>query len=163
MKKILTVAMSLGLLAGGANAQAGDTFAIQNVQTGKNIRPFEAKNADGNRIIQYTHWSWKCMTWQFMESGKDTYQLRNLWTSKTLQPSTMAADATLWQQPLSTDDANQEWTFIKSSGDTYLIKMKTADLYLGVTGSKTNAPIVLRALENTDAQRWRLVAQNPWF
>ncbi|MNU37337.1 Ricin-type beta-trefoil lectin domain protein [compost metagenome] len=165
MRKILAALMSLGMLAGSAEArEVGDTFAIQNVQTGKNIRPFQAKKTDGNRIVQYTHWSWKCMTWQLIESGQDTYQLRNLWTSKTLQPSSLAvANTTLWQQPLSRGLDEQAWTFIDASGGTYFIKLKTADLYLSVDRSETNDPIVLRTFEKNDAQRWRLVAQNPWF
>lgn len=39
-----------------------NTFAIQNVATGMNIRPYNAGIADEIKIIQFKHHNWECMT-----------------------------------------------------------------------------------------------------
>ncbi|QUS40062.1 hypothetical protein RPMA_15410 [Tardiphaga alba] len=153
----------LALLTGASAQEVGTTYAIQNVLTAKNIRPFEAKKDDGNNIILYDHWSWKCMTWQFDQVQGNTYQLRNVYTSKTLEPSgTPGAMTALWQQPLGSSKT-QYWDFISDGGETYLIRLKDTQLYVTISSEKTNSPIVLKPLQNSTAQKWRLIRQNPWF
>ncbi|WP_398467543.1 RICIN domain-containing protein [Tardiphaga sp.] len=151
-------------LTGAVQAQdAGSTYAIQNVMTGKNLRPHSAGRADGNAIIQYDHWSWKCMTWQFIPVGENTYQLRNLHTSKTLQPSAAPVpQVALWQQPVA-DDRTQYWEFVADRDDAYLVRLKGTNLYLTTLSRETNSQIVLQNRQNSSAQQWRLVRQNPWF
>lgn len=164
MMKIVPLFAWLLLIAGEAKAQeARETYAIQNVQTGKNLRPYAAGIADGNGIVLYDHWSWKCMTWQFVKVDEDTYQLRNLHTLKTIQPSgTGRGNTTLWQQPLGASKA-QQWQFIRDADDTYRIRLKGSDLFITISSEKTNSPIVLMPLQNSTAQQWRLVKQDPWF
>ena len=62
------------------------SFAIQNVQTGKNIRPYNSGTSNGNRIILYDHNEWKCLTYEFIHVEGDFYQLKNLYTQKTFEP-----------------------------------------------------------------------------
>lgn len=139
------------------------SYAIQNVQTGKNIRPQGAKTHDGNPIVLYRHASWKCMTWEFNAAGNGVYQLENLYTKKTFEPSFSPADGTtLWQQPLRKDGMS-DWKFIEQADGTYLIELNNADLYLTASADQINAPVILSEKSNTDAQRWKLVAQKPWF
>ncbi len=38
------------------------TYAVQNVKTGKNLRPYNAGIDNGNKIVLYNHHEWKCMT-----------------------------------------------------------------------------------------------------
>ncbi|HEY6915649.1 MAG TPA: hypothetical protein VI413_13320, partial [Paludibacter sp.] len=63
MKKILlTIVASVLLVAFAAAQTISGTYAIQNTVTGKNLRPYEAGNQNGNRIVSYNHVEWKCMT-----------------------------------------------------------------------------------------------------
>jgi len=115
MKKLLLILLVNILMIDVATSQIiQGTFAIQNITTGKNLRPYDAGNQNGNRIVSYNHVEWKCMTWDFKHIGDSTYQLKNLFTSKTFQgKETPAKQGTkLEQQPLSTSAA-QHWTFIK--------------------------------------------------
>lgn len=139
------------------------TYAIQNVQTGKNLRPYKASVDDGNKIVLYNHHKWKCMTWQFIDEEGESYQLKNLYTSKTFQPSTKPeVGVTLGQQPLK-EDGSQYWEFIKQPDNSYLIKSKGTDLYVTISSDKTNSSITLMPKQNSTGQQWKLVKQNPWF
>ncbi len=139
------------------------TYAIQNVQTGKNLRPYNAGVADGNKIVLYNHAEWKCMTWQFIQVDRETYQLKNLYTSKTFQPSSkLEPGVALWQQPLKEDNL-QYWEFIKQLDKTYLIRLDGTDLYVTISSDKTNSPIILMPRQNSIGQQWKLVKQNPRF
>lgn len=105
----------------------------------------------------------KCMTWQFIQGEEDTYQLKNLYTSKTFQPSSKPeAGVTLWQQPLK-EDSPQNWEFIKQTDNTYLIRLKATDLYVTISSDETNSSIILMPKQNSSGQQWKMVEQNPWF
>src|SRR5262245_58818336 len=111
--KILSVVILMSTII-NVNAQTIEgRFAIQNIQTEKNIRPFEAKKDDGNKVILYNHHWWKCMTWEFINVKDNVYQLKNRYTFKTFEPSATAkTGVSLWQQPLK-EDQTQYWEFIK--------------------------------------------------
>jgi len=44
-----------------------NTYAIQNVKTGKDIRVHNANNTDGTKIILFSHQNWECMTWELIQ------------------------------------------------------------------------------------------------
>jgi hypothetical protein len=146
-----------------ANSQTiSGTYAIQNTITNKNLRPYDAGNQDGNRIVSYNHVEWKCMTWEFEHIKDNTYQLKNLFTSKTFQAkNNPATEGTpLVQQPLSSE-TTQQWEFIKTTDNNYLIRQKGTELYITASSSKTNSDIILLPKQKNALQIWRLVAQNP--
>lgn len=64
-----------------------NTYAIQNVGTGKDIRVHNAGNDEGTKIILYNHNNWECITWQLIELEDNAYLLKNLYTQKTFEPS----------------------------------------------------------------------------
>lgn len=108
MKKIFLLVAGIFLLSSFTAAQTiSETYDIQNTVTGKNLRPYEAGDQNGNRIVLYDHVEWKCMTWKFISSGGNTYQLKNLFTSKSIQSKEMPAKegSTLEQQPISNTDS----------------------------------------------------------
>jgi hypothetical protein len=136
------------------------SFAIHNVKTGKNIRPYNAGISDGNDIILYPHHEWKCMTWQFHHIDGTAYQLQNLYTQKTFEPmSILELGVALWQQPLNTN--SPQWEFIKQQEEIYLIKLKGTELYITISSDKTNSPIILMPYENSNNQQWVLLEQYP--
>lgn len=44
-----------------------NTYAIQNVGTGKNVRVRDAGIEDGTSIILYRAANWECMTWRLIQ------------------------------------------------------------------------------------------------
>ncbi|MDR2709521.1 MAG: RICIN domain-containing protein [Elusimicrobiota bacterium] len=170
MKKIfLFIVVLAGLAIFGANAYSqsiiSGTFAIKNPQTQKDVRPYRAGTADGNKIILYPHQEWKCMTWNFRHIEGSTYQLENLFTGKTFQASSaVKAGVTLWQQPLVNNDSAQYWEFLKQDNDTYLIRLKNTELYITISSDETNSNIILMPYQrNSTKQQWALIEQSPTF
>ncbi len=138
-----------------------NTYAIQNVGNGKDIRVHNAGNADGTKIILYNHHRWECMTWQLIELGKNVFLLKNLYTQKTFQPtSAPEPGVSLWQQTLGGSPL-QYWEFIKQSDETYVIRLKDTELYLTATSDENDSDIILMPLQESDNQRWKLIRQNP--
>lgn len=138
-----------------------NTYAIQNVGTDKCLRPYNAGNADGIKIIAYSHNNWECLTWQMIELDKDTYLLKNLYTQKTFEPSaTPEPGVDLWQQTLG-GSRLQYWEFIEQPGETYLIRLKGSELYLTATSDENNSGAILMPRQDSDNQRWRLIRQTP--
>lgn len=145
-----------------AYAQDGQTFAIQNIASGKNLRPFEAGRQDSNQIVLYDHYSWKCLTWTFKQVGPDRYRLTNYYTGKTLDAASKpAAGVSLVQH--ETVPNSLGWEFVAQPGDSYAIRMAGTELYVTAASGKTNTPITLAPFTNADSQKWRLVPQRPWF
>lgn len=140
-----------------------NTYAIQNVGTGKDIRVYNVGVEDEAEIILYTHNEWECLTWQFIELEENTYLLKNLCTQKTFEPSsTPQQGVKLWQQSLG-GSWLQYWEFVKQSNETYSIRLKDTELYLTATADEDNSPIVLMPEQNSDRQSWRLIAQRPIY
>lgn len=163
MTKYLLLIFTVILVTSATFAQPiTGTFAIQNSKTGKNLRPYDAGGQNGNKIVSYNHVEWKCMTWNFKYEGGDTYQLRNLFTSKTFQPVVNPSKdgSALEQQPLS-GDSIQRWEFIKATESTYYIRLKGTHLYITASSDKSNSDIILKEKQSGALQIWRLVAQNP--
>ena len=65
-----------------------NTYAIQNVGTGKDIRVHNAGNDDGTKIILYNHNNWECITWQLIELEDNAYLLKNLYLRTVSTPRT---------------------------------------------------------------------------
>jgi len=163
MKKLFFLILANFLISVFAIAQPiSGTYAIQNTVTGKNLRPYDAGNQNGNRIVLYNHVEWKCMTWDFIPAGAGTYQLKNQFTSKTFQPKENPAKAgtALEQQPISTS-ASQQWEFITAANKSFYIRLKGTELYITASSSQTNSNIILQDKQDKSLQLWKLVAQNP--
>lgn len=138
---------------------SGD-FAIRNIETGKNIRPYNSGTSDGNDIILYPHNEWKCLTWQFNHVEGTTYQLQNVYTRKTFEPvSDLESGVALWQQPIS--DNSPQWEFIEQQDGIYAIRLVDTELYISISSDKTDTPIVLMPFENINSQLWELIEQYP--
>ncbi|GAB4024473.1 RICIN domain-containing protein [Spirosoma gilvum] len=152
-------------IAGALNAPIRGHYAIKNVQTGLLLRVQDARKADGTPIVAYSPVNWKCVTWDFLHVEGDTYQLRNLFTSKTLQPESgkPSEGINLEQQPLIASQTNQEYEFIPAGKDMYRIKLKGSDLYITPVDSKgsVNSRIMLAKKSASQAQMWTIYEQDP--
>ncbi|WP_448634623.1 RICIN domain-containing protein [Pedobacter panaciterrae] len=140
------------------------TYAIKNVKTGMLLRIKDASGKNGTPLVAYDPQNWKCMTWDFQNTGENTYQLKNLFTKKTFQPLGEAKDAVVMEeQPLVADAKNQQYEFIKVKKDIYLIRLKATDLYLTPADpdGSTNSAIVLAKKKDSPIQQWSIYLQNP--
>lgn len=138
-----------------------NTYAIQNVETDKCIRPYEAGNADSTKIISYSLYNWECITWQLIELEDSTYLLKNLYTQKSFEPSSTPSDGVgLWQQTLG-GSRFQYWEFIKQSDEIFLIRLKNTEFYLTTTSGENDSDIILAVKNNSKNQLWKLIRQNP--
>lgn len=164
MKKSLLMSILIVLMASFAQAQIiKGNYAIKNVQTGMLLRVKDASGKNGTPLVAYDPQNWKCMTWDFKNIDGNTYQLRNLFTSKTFQPKKDTEKlVNLEEQPLVTGDANQQYEFI-AVGNAYLIKLKGTELFLTPEDKKgsTNSNIILAKKTNTKDQYWTIYEQSP--
>jgi hypothetical protein len=166
---VLGVVLLLSALALGSrvrqdvdrNLNLPNTYAIQNVETGKDIWAFDSGIEDGVKTVLFSHYNWGCMTWQFIQLEDDTYLLKNMYTLKSFQPvSPPEAGVELWQQPLGGTPL-QYWEFIEQPDETYLIRLKDTELYITISAEDDGSPLILMPMDNTDSQQWELVKQNP--
>jgi hypothetical protein len=140
-----------------------NTYAIQNVGTGKDIRVYNVGVEDESKIILYTHNEWECLTWEFIQLEDNTYLLKNLCTQKTFEPSsTPEQGVSLWQQSLG-GSRLQYWEFVKQPNDKYRIRLKNTELYLTATSNEDNSPIILMSEQDSEMQSWKLIAQSPIY
>ena len=139
-------------------------YAIKNLETGLLLRPLEASNKNETPIVGYSPTNWKCMTWNFMQVSGNTYCLKNLLTHKTFQPAAAATDGiTLKQEPLVTENQQQQWEFIPAEKGTYLIRLKETELYLTAVKNDINSNITLAAKKNNKTQYWTIYEQDPQY
>ncbi|HKO81236.1 MAG TPA: RICIN domain-containing protein [Chitinophagaceae bacterium] len=141
------------------------TYAIKNVQTGMLLRIKDADKKDGTPLVAYSPVNWKCMTWDFKHVKGQTYQLKNLFTSKTFQYKSLVASngVSLEQRPINNNEPGQQYEFIPIEKDSYLIRLKEKDLYLTPSDSKgaINSAIILAEKSNSKLQRWTIYEQHP--
>ena len=142
------------------------TYAIKNVETGMLLRIKDANSKNGTPIVSYNPVSWKCMTWDFQHKEGNTYQLRNLFSGKTLQPvQQAAASVPMEEQPLVAGDVNQQYEFIPAGKNIFNIRLKGTELYLSPIDNKgnTNSAIVLAKKDDSKLQQWTIYEQHPDF
>ncbi len=151
------------LVSGTSVRAEGDrTFAIQNVGSGKNLRPFEAGRHDGNRVVLYDHHWWRCLTWSFTRVGEDRFRLTNFYTGHTLAAaSSLAVEIPLVQRESPSEDTL--WELVAQLGGAYAIRLAGTELYITASSPETNSAITLSPFTDDDSHKWRLVPQRPWF
>ncbi len=141
------------------------TYAIKNVSTGMLLRVMDANKKNETPIVAYSPTNWKCMTWDFNQVEGNTYLLRNLFTNKTFQPQKGEGSEgiALEQQPVENSKTSQQWEFISTANNTYMIKLKGSDLYvtpLDKNGA-VNSKIILSKKRSDKTQYWTIYEQHP--
>ncbi|WP_440133648.1 RICIN domain-containing protein [Chitinophaga sancti] len=131
------------------------TYAIKNVSSGMVLRIKDANTANGTPIVPYSPVNWKCVTWDFKNIEGQAYQLKNLFSGKTLQAKTAAAEGvSLEEQPI----AGQQYEFLPGEKNSYLIRVKGTELY--ITQGEDNIVLTGKKKDNK-SQSWTLVEQHP--
>lgn len=107
------------------------------------------------RSFLYNHNNWECITWQLIELEDDAYQLKNLYTQKTFEPSAPPEPGVnLWQQTLGGSSFSILGVH-QQPNETYLIRLKDSELYLTITSDENNSDIILMPKQDSDNQRWK--------
>jgi len=164
MKHLLILLFLVNISGLGFSQDIKGNYAIKNVPTGMLLRVKDAGSKNGTPLVAYYPENWKCMTWNFKNTGENTYQLQNLLTNKTFQPSAPSgADVPFEEQPLIAGAPNQQYEFIQVKKDTYLIKLKGTDWYITPADPKggVNSAIVLAKKRNSADQHWNIYHQAP--
>src|ERR1700712_2665688 len=139
-------------------------YAIKNVKTGMLLRVRDAHSENGTPLVAYNAENWKCMTWEFNTTGVHVYQLQNLLTGKTFQPSsTASAGVPLVEESMGNGSSAQQYEFIKDKDDSYLIRLKGTNWYVTPEdkNGSTNSAIILAAKTDTPDQLWQIYKQDP--
>ena len=163
-KNILLLAIFLVPAFSVFSQQIKGHYAIKNVQTGMLLRVMDAHSENGTPLVAYGPENWKCMTWEFNTTGSNVYQLQNLLTGKTFEPSEKPdAGVTLVEEPIGNSTSYQQYEFIKDRDNKYLIRLRGTNLYLAPQDKKgsTNSAIILAARTNSPEQLWEIYSQNP--
>lgn len=168
MKKIILLIVLSFSLAAIINSQSiKGNYAIKNVKTGKLLRPQDAGKEDMTPIVLYSPTNWKCLTWEFLPVGNETYHLKNLFSSKTfygeLNKNTGISE--LKQIPIEKNDIDQLWIFEQAGNGAYRIRVKNSQLYVtpADTAGRINTPVVLKPIIYSDLQLWTIYEQDPKF
>lgn len=140
------------------------TYAIKNVKTGLLLRIKDANKTDGTPLVTYTPVNWKCVTWDFNHIDGQAYQLKNLFTGKSIQSlSQVPSSGDALKQQLLNNTKMQQYEFIPVEKNVYLIKLKGTDLYVTPIDEKgsINAPIIFLKKNGSKLQLWTIYKQHP--
>ena len=150
---------------GGKEAKPG-SFQIRNQKYGDLLRPEEANNADGTRIVLYPAQTWKCLTWKFHANGESGFQLQNHFTSKTFAAEARAdkAQAAVTQVPFSKKpEERPTWQLVKLTDGTYRITDTKSGKALTAVKEEAGSgvKIVARTWREGADQKWELIEIDP--
>ena len=147
-----------------AKAAAPESFQIRNKKFGDLLRPEDANNANGTRIVLYPAQSWKCLTWKLHLAGDSVFQVQNHFTSKTFEPSAKAdgAQPPVLQVPFSKEAKERpSWRFTKLPDGLYqIIEVKSGKVLTAVPDGG-GARVVVAPLGQGDDQKWELIKTDP--
>ena len=149
--------------ASSASPSAPASYQVRNKKFGQLLRPEDANNANGTRLVLYPAQPWKCMTWKFHPAGESAFQLQNHFTSKTFAGEmTEKPLQAVTQVPFSKEsDKRPIWQFAKLADGTYkIVDAKSGKALTGVKG-ENGVWIVLDAWHENDEQKWELLPIDP--
>jgi hypothetical protein len=178
MKSFYSLAITFGLMlavlsgaaqerqSNAANSKALEpgTYQVRNQKFKDLLRPRDANNADGVRIVLYSAQPWKCMTWRLRTAGEATFRLQNLFTSKTISADSKADQAKQAVVQAAFDaESGPAWQFTKLEDGSYKItESKSGKALSAVKAEDDNeAKIIVEPWRNEAEQKWELRRIDP--
>ena len=164
MKKILTLmdlvgAGALCLLAANDSDRLAGSYQIRNCKFSELLRPKDANNADGTRMVLHPQEPWKCMTWKLSPAGDSAYYLKNHFTGKTFARQANEKASIVVQVPFAKDASTRPaWSLTKLADGFYRISDQQSGEAL--TASSKEA-LTLAPWEEKKEQEWELLAIDP--
>jgi hypothetical protein len=162
MKKIMILAAAV--CAAAFFSRAGEisagprSYQIRNCKFGEVLRPENANNADGVRIVLYPAQPWKCMTWKLLPVGDSVFQLQNHFTHKTFADGTNGPGRAVVQVPFERAAKRPAWKLVKLANGFYRIVDIASEQSL--TAASKDA-VVLARWEEKPEQQWELIETDP--
>ena len=147
----------------GAQSSPPASFQVRNKKYGELLRPEDASNANGARIVLYPAQPWKCMTWRFHPAGDSAFQPQNHFTSKTFSATAAGRPPQpVLQLPFSKEPAERPtWQFTKLADGTFKIADAKTGLALTAVREDAGLHVVAQAWQDQDAQKWELLPIDP--
>jgi hypothetical protein len=163
MKKWMMLAVAFCAVACVLSAAEGPSgtksYQIRNCKFDQLLRPRDANNADGTRIVLYPAQPWKCMTWKLLPAGNAAFQLQNHFTQKTFEAKTNEAGTALVQIPLDRDASKRPaWKFEKLTDGFYRITDVASGRCLAAS---SKGAVILAPAEEQREQEWELIETDP--
>jgi hypothetical protein len=173
--KLILVAASFLMLASGpfaadtAENQSGlsttvtESYQIRNKKFGDLLRPENANNAEGTRIVLYPAEPWKCMTWKLRPAGDAGFHVQNHFTSKTFVVNPGPGATNVIQTALARESAERPvWRFTKLADGAYQISdAKSGAALTAVGGNGQPVRVVVAPWQEKDEQKWDLEKTDP--
>jgi hypothetical protein len=162
MNKLLTLAVvvcALTAVSAPDSSVAVKSYQIRNCKYGGLLRPRDANNGYGTRIVLYPAEPWKCMTWKLHPAGDSAFQLQNHFTHKTFQVDKNEAGAAVVQVPFDADPAKRPaWKFEKLADGFYRIRDIGSGKCLAASSAKV---VILAPRDEKQEQEWELIETDP--
>ena len=137
-------------------------FQIRNQKFGDLLRPKDANNAEGTRIVLYPAEPWKCMTWRLTATGDALYQVQNYFTSKTFAVKADSQEKSVTQTAWSKEAGQRpQWRFTLLADGFYKICDAKTDEALTVKEHDGGSGIVLAPWKDSAEQKWKLEEIDP--
>lgn len=149
--------------APASNPSTPASYQVRNKKFAQLLRPEDANNANGTRLVLYPAQPWKCMTWKFHPAGESAFQLQNHFTSKTFAGETAEKPLqAVTQVPFAKEsDKRPVWQFTKLPDGTYKIADSKSGKILTAAKDENGMRIVLEAWHDSDEQKWELLLIDP--
>jgi len=142
------------------------SYQIRSKQFGRLLRPLDANNADGVRIVLYPGQPWKCMTWKLSPTTNATFLVRNHFTAKTFSAATASGDSPtrVVQTPMPSANASTpDWQLTRLPDGSYrIIDPKSKLALTAAQGQSDGSPqVILSPWRDNDGQKWELEKIDP--
>jgi len=145
------------------SATATESYQIRNKKFGDLLRPKDANNAEGTRIVLYPAEPWKCMTWKLRPAGESTFHVQNHFTSKTFTVNASHGETNVIQTAFAREAGERPvWRFTKLADGSYQITdVKSGAALTAVGGDGQPVRVVVAPWQDQDAQKWELEKTDP--
>jgi len=145
-----------------APAELKGSYQIRNQKFGDLLRPKDASNAEGARIVLYPAEPWKCMTWRVTSVTNSVCSVQNHFTSKTFTVKTDSDEKRVTQTAWSKEASQRpQWKFTSLADGSYKICDAKTDEALTAKENGGTVGIVLAPWKDSAEQKWKLEAIDP--
>jgi hypothetical protein len=173
-KMLLVAAAFLTLVSGlfaaetadskpGLSATVTESYQIRNKKFGELLRPENANNAEGTRMVLYPAQSWKCMTWKLRPAGDSGFHVQNHLTSKTFIVTKTHGGTNVIQTAFARETGERPvWRFTRLADGSYQITdVKSGAALTALGGDRQTVRVVVAPWRDKAEQKWELEKTDP--
>ncbi len=155
-------ALTANNYAADLSATATESYQIRNKKFCNLLRPENASNKEGARIVLYPAEPWKCMTWKLRPAGEAIYTVQNHFTSKTFTLNTSSGGTNVIQTAFAKEVGERPlWRFTKLTDGVYRINETKSGAALTAVESDGSVRVTVAPWQDKDEQKWELQKTDP--